>query len=919
MIVFIILSISPVKDFVYARGLFEDGLYDLAEIELIRFLDKYPNSVYSPKVSVLLLQSLNLQEAYKRTAGQARVLLKKYPQKKEGILLEWGKAVLEMKDYKTAIEIFNRVGRDRGKLWVGEAYFRMERYEEALKAYLVSNDPYSKLSAGWCYMKMKDYDNAISIFASIKGEYEEEGSFLYAKIIYLKGDERAVEAFLAYIRKFPEGKYRGRTFALLADIFEDKGDTEMTIYYYKSIIEENLSLSDFARYRIGLIRYNSGDYGFAIKFFDEIGKDSPYWWHGYYWKALSEVEMGMLEEAANHLKEVVKNSKELSNEALFELGSLYARTGRSEKALTMLQQVKGEFKDKAIILKGNILLGLKRYDEASSEFLKVIEIEGDNISLAYMQAAIAKKKGGLKGDALALLKTYEEKFPDGKELNKVRLLKGDVYLEQKRFRKAVEEYRKVKESNDSKLIPYALEGEAWAYMGLNKYDRAFLSLDQLSNDFPGFCSRSLVYLQLGNAAYAMKNLKEAEKAYRKVRGEYQPQALYLLGRMFFEKEKYNDAIKVFQSIKDKFSLSKYSSFASYYIALSLRQKEDLRASNTRLYSIISEVQEKEILFKSLLLLGDNYFDCAEYDSSLKYYQRGFDLLYEKVHDKKPPLELLSAIRSILLSINISDGSSKMEEKARALIRKLKGSKLESRINLIVGDILYNSGKYDRALDYLEESDSPISLLNAGRAYLKLGRKQEAIRFFERATKDKTVGDKAYLELGKIALEEGKTERAREYLSKSSLVESSLLYAISLSKGGNKKEALKRLEDLKGKIEGLAYIESARIWMDLKIYRTALLELKEAISFERAAPEGYYLMGKLYSKQGNKDEALKSLLKVKYLYPNSKWVSPSLILLSDISLEKSDTARALKYLEEIKNRGEEDWVKEAKRLIEEIIK
>ncbi|MCK4322864.1 tetratricopeptide repeat protein [candidate division WOR-3 bacterium] len=918
ILLLIILSVSPVKDFRYAQGLFYDEFYDLAEVELTRFLEKYPNSVYSPDASILLLNSFNLQGSYEKAIQRAPKFLLKYPQKKEEILLEWGKAELGLGKSDDAITVFKRLSDvNRQEMWIGEVYFYMERNEEALEHYLKSNLPYSKLSAGWSYMKLGDYDKASSIFIAIKGEYEEEGRFLYAKALYLKGDEGSEDALFNYLKSYPKGKYRGRSYALLGDIYFDRGDNETAIFYFKNIFEQDPILTGYALYKIGLIYYEEGNYEFAIETFSKVDLDDPYWWDALYWMALSEIKLGMIEEAIPHLKEVIRNSKELSSEVLFELGSLYDQMGEYENALSVLQKVDGEFKDEAMIVIGNVLLKMNQFDEASSVFMKVVNEGEDNVSLALLQAAISKKKAGNEEEAIALLDSYEKHFPHGKEIDKVRLLKGDIFLNQSKYRIAIDEYKRISEEKAPDLVPYILEGQAWAYVGIKRYDLAFLTLERLSDEFPDFCSRPEIYLQLGNAAYAMGNFSEAEKAYRQVKGDLRPKSMFLLGRMFFEKENYNDAIRAFQDIRNQFSLSEYSSFASYYIALSLRKKANLMASTKQLYSIISEVKNKEVLYKSFLLLGDNYFDHALYDSSLKYYQRGFDLVFVKGVLEEPSFDRLPAIRGILLSVKASSGSSSMESKARDLIRKLKDTPDEPEINLLVGNILYNSGEYDRALDYLEESDSPISLYNAGMAYLKLGRREEAVQFLKKAAISKEMSDKAYLELGRIMFEVENYNKAKEYLSRSSLTEALLLYALSLYKKGNAREAMSKLEELKDKVEGLAYLELARIQMDSEMYERALNNLEKAIDYERAAPEAYYLTGRIFLNLDKKDEAFKALLKVKYIYPESKWVSPSLLLLSKISLLSRDTTRAINYLNEIINRGEDNWVEKAKSKISEL--
>jgi tetratricopeptide (TPR) repeat protein len=146
-----------------------------------------------------------------------------------------------------------------------------------------------------------------------------------------------------------------------------------------------------------------------------------------------------------------------------------------------------------------------------------------------------------------------------------------------------------------------------------------------------------------------------------------------------------------------------------------------------------------------------------------------------------------------------------------------------------------------------------------------------------------------------------------------------LYALCLRKEGKEKEAVARLLQLRGKVEGLAYLELAKIQMENEDYTSALENLKEATAFERSEAESYYLTGQILFDTGNKEEALKTLLKVKYLHPESEWVSASLYLLSEITAEKGEKERALNYLKEIVERGDEPWLTKAKNKISELNK
>ena len=916
----LILSLNPVDEFKYAKGLYEDGLYDLAETELIDFVNNYPNSIYAPEASIILVKTLNYQGSFEKAIAKCKEFVFKYPSKKEDLLIEWSKTEIKLNNFDSAIEVIKQIAdRDKKELYLGEAYYGKGDYKQALAHYSKSSLPYSKLSAGWAYMGLKDYEKAASVFSNLKGEYKEEGAFLYARAILLSNDKNAEKAFIEYLGEYPAGKYTARAYSYLADIDENNGDIEKAIETFKKIPLVDPSLSGFSNYRIGLIEYERGNYDKAIEYFDNVSGSDSYFLDAMYWKSLAQNKQGKREEALINLHLVSKNSPELRNEALFEMSRIYKNNRDYKHALDFLNKIGGELWDESRIEIGNILLIQEKYNDAYSRFLEVIEKNQGSENLALFQAAVTKKKLNDFETAVKLLNEYEKRFPQGNEINKVYLLKGDIYQNRKEYRNALNEYNKIDLEKSPDLLPYVLEAKGWAWMGLKRYDMAFHNLEELSENFPDFCSKAEIYFQLGNAAYAMGDIKSAERAYNQVKGDRKPEALFNLGKMYLDNKEYNKAIEEFINIKNNFSLSEYSQTSSFYIALALRKKNDLRASNEQLYSMIKQSYDAEVLTESFILLGDNYFDQAKYDSSYKYYAKAFDLTREKLKGAKASSLTLSGVRGILLSVNNISGSSKMEEEAKNLLRRLSGSGLEGKINSLVGNILFNSGKYNESITYLEYSDEPDSYYKVGLAFLKMGRKQQATQFLIKAAKSDEFKDKAYMELGRIEYKSGNINKAKEYLNKSSLPEASLLYALCLKKEGREREASSNLLKLRGKVDGLAYIELAKILIERKDLPSALENIEEASKFERAEAEAFYLKGKILLETGKQEEALKTLLKVKYLHPESEWVSPSLYLLSEIMIRRGEKERAVNYLKEIVERDEESWTAKAKSKIAELNK
>lgn len=910
----LILATGETDEFKYARGLYEDKLYDMATGAFSNFLNRYPDSKFAPNSSIMMLSSMNKEEDFEEVCNRARTLLSRYPSVQTDILIEWGKAEMNLGDYEEATTLFKKAGGKESFMWVGEVEFKRKNYSKAIENYLSSEMPYGRLSAGWCYLKLKEYKKALSLFSKINGNYKEEGTFFYAKTLHMMNDENAESSLNNYLSTNPEGRYTGRVFIMLSEIYEKKGNIDKSIKYLNKAIESQPEISSYAIYRMGLIYYDNENYETSIKSFSRIPKDDVYYVDALYWKALAEIETGRINDALLNLEKIAGTESNLKNESLFELGKLYSKLNKTEEAIKRLNKVDKELRDEALILMGNIMLRETDYDRAFKFYRLAMETGKNNASLGLLQMAITVKKKGEKDRALELLKKYTNKFPEGKEINKVKLLSGDILLDKKEYRKAIIKYEEVENSGDSSLLPYALEGKAWAYVGLEKYDLAFATLDLLSNQYPEFCSKPEIFLQLGDAAYAINEIERAEKAYNQVSGNFKPEALFKLGKMYFELEQYSKAIETFLKIRKRFAISDFSNLASYYLALCMRKKQNIAASNQYLRRIIKEIHDRKIKIKSLLLLADNHFDRADYDSSYKYYGRSFDLIRGKKDEKSFIEEELSAIRGILLSVNLKSGSKRMEKEARSILQRVRGLKLASHINLITGEILFNSGNFKSALDYLEESDSPEAYYNIGMAYLKLNKTEEAMLFFRKATSGEDIKNDAYLQLGNIYYKKGNYSKAIDNFSKSKAKKAELMEALSLYKTGSKERAMEMLKKMKGKVEGLAFLELGKIQNELGMKGIALKELQKALKYEASAPEAYYVRGKIFLSSGNIEESQSSLLKVKYLYPQSKWYSPSLIELAMINIEKGDTARAINYLKDVIERREKPWKDKAEEIM-----
>ena len=189
------------------------------------------------------------------------------------------------------------------------------------------------------------------------------------------------------------------------------------------------------------------------------------------------------------------------------------------------------YKGKAILRLGN------NYKMAVENFDKAIELDASNAESYF-----------LRGDAQARLKNFSAAIADftkAEEIlatEKIYKKRGEVYLKNFEFAKAIEDFKKVLEFSSQNYSVY--KGLAIAYANLKNKNLALENFDkfvELSGEKNFYKELGEIYFALGDYEKAIENCNKHLEV-----DKYSVEIYYLRGRSYFEQKNFASALADFE-------------------------------------------------------------------------------------------------------------------------------------------------------------------------------------------------------------------------------------------------------------------------------------------------------------------------------------------------------------------------------------
>lgn len=844
-----------------------------------------------------------------------------------------GYSYFAKKDFKNASTSFTLVKDTKGEYYyptnyyLGMSHYFNGKYDQAIASFAVAakSKKYSDLIPYYVtqiYFSQKQYDKLIS----------------YAQPI-LDGTQKVDKVEL--IRRMV-----GHAYFL-------KQDYAKALVHLSTFEKNGQTLEEADYYALGYCNYVSGLYEKAIPYFStlsaqqsQIGQNSNYYLADCYLRSGNTLSA----RTAFYNVSKLPYQDNIREEALFNYGKLSAELGFERESITALNGFGPESKyyDEAQNIIGDVLDRTKDYDNAIRT-IESIKNPSQRLKAAYQQLAYRRALQLINedrpGEARVLLsKAIEPSFDKNISLSAMYWQadlahrQGDFNLSAQLVDKFTNAAGTGKDLKDPMLLPMAnyLQG----YNQLKK--EAFLpageqfnaAIDKLKKNSTGASSTLLAdaYLRSADCSFKRNRYDEAIGLYNQViknkstGNDYaQYQTAIIQGLKNNNKEK----IRLLDDLIKKQATSKFADDALYEIALTYSEQNQTIEAIASLKKLLKDYPGTNIYNRTLIQLGLMTYNEGNKTEALNDYKEVFK------HNPTPQesQEAMTAIQEIYV-----DDLGQPDEYIK-FVESIPGYNLTnySRDSLNYGVALryYEDGQYERAItaftDYMQKFPRGLSLIPAlykrAESNVLLKKYDPALADYESVIQKgrSEFYDKSLFKAATLAYNfQQNFDKALKYygelanngggLDENTLFESQLgamraAYRLGRTNDvtlyGDKVYKSPRVNNDQKSTAGF-YL--GKIAYDQKNYAKANEYLKAVVDLsdnEQTAEARYLLAEILYLQKSTAaaETSTRNAISQNSDYPY--WVAKSMILLSDIFVDKNDLFNARAALEAVLENFKED--------------
>lgn len=798
----------------------------------------------------------------------------------------------------------------------------ISQYEEILSYYKETFEAKSAIvRLGICYFKLNDYDSAVIELSDKLVNELPDSLFVQAKII------------------LGNSYFRLKEFNKSYDVFNE-------------ILKKNLDINQVRKikYTLAWIYFDSGKYENAFELFNDIAKfqKDTIGVKSFYFSGLCKKKSGDKKKSDQIFKAFQLSYPEhpFVQQIRFEnaLENLNNKSElEAEKSLLITARLNDDIiSAKSLILLGELNLEKNKIKKSQKYFIEAksrLDEDDADYSRAELGIGICDFYLGKYKDAQRILLKILKDKPD-LERERIRFYLAEIYFIQKDYQSALKFYNQVN-SADDKINSLVIYGKAYCYFNLRDYaNSSFYFLDFI-NKFPKNKKVDDSKLRLADSYFGIKEFERANTLYQEIFSKNKNVndfGYYQFGQTLFQLRKYPDALEKFIKLQEKYPKSEYADKAQYLVGwINFQQGAFIEASK-QYKKIFTKYKNSTLSPIVIYSIGDCYYNLANYDSALFYYKK---LLNEYPRTRY----VFDAINGINYSyIGKNEPQSAINE-IDNFIEMNFDLEFADEVFYKKGEIYYSLADYaNAAKSFTQFTQKYPSSKFLPDAYYWIGKSSANANNFDDAVKafnyvaqkyiNSKYGVDAVIELGKLYASKKQYNLATE-LYKEAIQQISdqnrlpeIIYELALAniELENYQEAYKNMNEIinyypenifsdKAKIE-ISILEIARSKYDQAI--KYLSELSEK-RLDDIGAQAQYLLGAVYFEQGNIEEAINSLVRVRSVFgAYDIWYTKSLLLLGDCYVKIKDKVSAKEMYTAVSiHHANDEYGKEAKKKLKKL--
>lgn len=605
---------------------------------------------------------------------------------------------------------------------LGNYYFEHKKTADAMKWYEkvdrsdLSNEDllHYKFNMAYTYFKKKKFKEAKPLFAAIKNaknKYQEPATYYYGFISFY--DKKYNDAQTSFEKLKTSKLYKDVVPYYLVQIYYMQGEFQKTIDYAEPLLDNPKTKNrEELNHIVGQAYFESGQF----------------------------------EKSIPLLKNYIDNTRKVSKEEMFQLAYAQYKTNQFAEAIENLQPlsvVKGALGQNAMYLLGNSYLETGNKSMARDAFQAAVDdaLDKEMTEISSFQYAKLSYELDYYSIATNSLTDFIKKYPNSEYKGEALTLVSNVLLKTKNYARAIEV---IENNNISGPKIDATYQKVCLYRAVELY-----------ND--GQDNESMVL-----ADKSMKN---------NVDQELKAQAVFLKGLIFYNQEKYDDAISAFAWYKQfnapadewhsrtlanynlaycYFKTKKYAKAATYFEKsldqFSADQKGLIIDANLRNADclLMSKNYDRALIFYDKII--DNNWSAKEYallQKSVIYGLKG------NFNAKIATLETLlrnnpASTYADQSQFEIADANLQLGNIQKAISEfdkftaKYPNSKFMPEAYLKLGLLYSNAGKDNKSLEsykkvvmkYPNSEEAKEALIALKELYVAMGRPNDYIKFVE---------------------------------------------------------------------------------------------------------------------------------------------------------------------------------------------